>query len=228
MVHTWAHGTREVFFPQLCSNVPKEGYSGVWPQLHWQKRALVKLATSALRVLTFVLTRTCVSERSSAPVHASANNCLRVMLARLNWCKQCVADKDEFSNVILSDECFVQLDSHGKLCFRKRGQGMILNIQVSYTMVYFTVNNINWWRTLPGSPDLNNNLKKRSAVFNLKINLHYGRKMNANSNTTSSNSAPCLIYHGLFYFGAFWLPYMYCTSSCGKNPQTILRIISLV
>ena len=39
---------------------------------------------------------------------------------RLEWCKK--MEKDEFSNVVWTDECSVQLDNHGRLCFRKKGQ----------------------------------------------------------------------------------------------------------
>ena len=38
---------------------------------------------------------------------------------RLTWCKERIAEKDTFQNVIWSDECSVQLDHHGRLCFRK-------------------------------------------------------------------------------------------------------------
>ena len=31
-------------------------------------------------------------------------------------------EKEEFSNVVWTDECSVQLDNHGRLCFRKKGQ----------------------------------------------------------------------------------------------------------
>ena len=41
---------------------------------------------------------------------------------RLDWCKQMISDKEEFENVIWSDESSVQLDHHGRLCFRKKGQ----------------------------------------------------------------------------------------------------------
>ena len=41
---------------------------------------------------------------------------------RKRWCEQMIANKETFSDVIFSDECTVQLDSHSKLCFRKIGQ----------------------------------------------------------------------------------------------------------
>ena len=40
---------------------------------------------------------------------------------RLDWCRDRLADNDTFDNVIFMDECSVQLDNHGRLCFRKRG-----------------------------------------------------------------------------------------------------------
>ena len=41
---------------------------------------------------------------------------------RLNWCKESEEKGDQFDNVIWTDECSVQLDSHGRLCFRKKLQ----------------------------------------------------------------------------------------------------------
>lgn len=41
---------------------------------------------------------------------------------RKQWCEKMIADKETFGDVIFSDECTVQLDSHSKLCFRKIGQ----------------------------------------------------------------------------------------------------------
>lgn len=38
---------------------------------------------------------------------------------RLTWCKESLARKDTFQNVLWTDECSVQLDHHGRLCFRK-------------------------------------------------------------------------------------------------------------
>ena len=38
---------------------------------------------------------------------------------RLDWCSERLAENDQFDNVIFTDECSVQLDSHGRLCFRK-------------------------------------------------------------------------------------------------------------
>ena len=40
---------------------------------------------------------------------------------RLAWCLDRIAAQDTFDNIIFSDECSIQLDSHGRLCFRKRG-----------------------------------------------------------------------------------------------------------
>ena len=40
---------------------------------------------------------------------------------RLDWCQQMLNDKETFDNVIFSDESSVQLDHHGRLCFRKVG-----------------------------------------------------------------------------------------------------------
>ena len=41
------------------------------------------------------------------------------MEKRLSWCKQQISAKD---NVIFTDECCVQLDNHGRLCFRKKNE----------------------------------------------------------------------------------------------------------
>ena len=38
---------------------------------------------------------------------------------RLAWCQERIDEKDNFKDVIWSDECSVQLDHHGRLCFRK-------------------------------------------------------------------------------------------------------------
>ena len=39
---------------------------------------------------------------------------------RLKWCQDMIAKKESFDDVIFTDECSVQLDSHGKLCFRMK------------------------------------------------------------------------------------------------------------
>ena len=41
---------------------------------------------------------------------------------RLEWCQKQLAENEVFDNVIFTDECSVQLDRHGRLCFRKRNQ----------------------------------------------------------------------------------------------------------
>ena len=41
---------------------------------------------------------------------------------RLEWCQQMLSNKETFENVIFSDESSVQLDHHGRLCFRKVGE----------------------------------------------------------------------------------------------------------
>ena len=38
---------------------------------------------------------------------------------RLAWCRSRLEEGDQFDNVLWSDECSVQLDHHGRLCFRK-------------------------------------------------------------------------------------------------------------
>ena len=38
---------------------------------------------------------------------------------RLAWCQEMIKNKETFDNVIWTDECSVQLDHHGRLCFRK-------------------------------------------------------------------------------------------------------------
>ena len=39
-------------------------------------------------------------------------------LKRKEWCQQQIAIKETFSNVVFTDECTMQLDHHGRLCFR--------------------------------------------------------------------------------------------------------------
>lgn len=38
---------------------------------------------------------------------------------RLLWCEERVREKDKFEDVVWTDECSVQQDSHGRLCFRR-------------------------------------------------------------------------------------------------------------
>ena len=42
------------------------------------------------------------------------------------WCKQQLRSKEEFSDVIFTDECTVQLEQHSRICFRKRFHPRIL------------------------------------------------------------------------------------------------------
>ena len=44
------------------------------------------------------------------------------MEKRLAFCQEMIASKDTFDDVIFTDECSVQLDRHGKLCFRKENE----------------------------------------------------------------------------------------------------------
>ena len=41
---------------------------------------------------------------------------------RVAWCKGAVKSKDDFANIIFSDECTVQLEHHGRICYQKRSQ----------------------------------------------------------------------------------------------------------
>jgi len=41
---------------------------------------------------------------------------------RLVWCQEQLRVKEDFANVVFSDECTVQLEHHGRLCFRKKFQ----------------------------------------------------------------------------------------------------------
>ena len=41
---------------------------------------------------------------------------------RLAWCIDMMVAQENFDNIIFTDECSVQLDSHGRLCFRKHGK----------------------------------------------------------------------------------------------------------
>ena len=39
---------------------------------------------------------------------------------RVVWCQEQISKGDKFLNVIWTDECSVQLDNHGRLCFRRK------------------------------------------------------------------------------------------------------------
>lgn len=41
---------------------------------------------------------------------------------RLMWCQEQLRSKEDFKNVILTDETTVQLEQHSRICFRKRLQ----------------------------------------------------------------------------------------------------------
>ena len=41
---------------------------------------------------------------------------------RLEWCEQQLENEEDFSDVIFTDECTVQLDHHSRTCFRKKGE----------------------------------------------------------------------------------------------------------
>ena len=42
------------------------------------------------------------------------------MEKQVSWCKEQISVKETFDNVIITDECSVQLDNHGRLCFQKK------------------------------------------------------------------------------------------------------------
>ena len=43
-------------------------------------------------------------------------------IARLNFCLEASRTKDNFVNVIFTDECLVWMDTHAKICFRRIGE----------------------------------------------------------------------------------------------------------
>ena len=47
-------------------------------------------------------------------------------LKRKDWCQQQLDNNEQFENVIFTDECTVQLDHHGRLCFRKEKECRVL------------------------------------------------------------------------------------------------------
>ncbi|KAI8494602.1 hypothetical protein Bbelb_278280 [Branchiostoma belcheri] len=51
--------------------------------------------------------------------------------ARLLWCQQMLLDGESFDDVIWSDETIIYLDSHAKVCFRKRWQVQEVNMQLT-------------------------------------------------------------------------------------------------
>ena len=42
--------------------------------------------------------------------------------ARLNFCQEAVRTKDNFADVIFTDECSVWMETHAKICFRRIGE----------------------------------------------------------------------------------------------------------
>ena len=49
-------------------------------------------------------------------------NTLLNMRKRLVWCKAQLKSKENFADVIFTDECTVQLKQHSRVCFRKKLQ----------------------------------------------------------------------------------------------------------
>lgn len=47
-------------------------------------------------------------------------------LKRKEWCQKQIDMKEKFEDVVFTDECTVQLDHHGRLCFRKVGESRAL------------------------------------------------------------------------------------------------------
>ena len=43
-------------------------------------------------------------------------------IKRVEWCKQQIDNKEQFKDIIFTDECSVQLERHSRLCFRKKHQ----------------------------------------------------------------------------------------------------------
>ncbi len=43
-------------------------------------------------------------------------------IAKLEFCRRCLADNDTFENVIFTGESTIMMDSHGRISFRKRGK----------------------------------------------------------------------------------------------------------
>ena len=78
-----------------------------WPDLHRVSLSTIKRAR---RQLGWVATRP-----KYCQLVRQANREKRVL-----WCRECLRKKDKFDNVIWIDECSVQLDSHTRLCFRRK------------------------------------------------------------------------------------------------------------
>ena len=45
---------------------------------------------------------------------------------RKAWCQKQLDNNKQFNDVIFSDKCTVQLDHHGRLCFRKKKEPRVL------------------------------------------------------------------------------------------------------
>ena len=52
------------------------------------------------------------------------------------WCREQLRVNEKFSNVIFSDECTIQLEHHGHLCFRKQKQPRKLKPQPKHPLKF--------------------------------------------------------------------------------------------
>ncbi|XP_057306712.1 uncharacterized protein LOC130644934 [Hydractinia symbiolongicarpus] len=82
-------------------------------------------------------------------------------IARLEFVQKCVECKDDFANVIFTDESTIMLDKHGRLCFKKRGELSKLRPSVKHSYkvhVWAGISkrgptNIFQWHNFKGHPE---------------------------------------------------------------------------
>ena len=87
----------------------------------WKLKNLLEKRWPKLRVSISTIKR--ARKYDLGWIHTRPKYCQLVRVVnrqkRLVWCQERTEEKDSFENVIWGDECLVQLDHHGWLCFRK-------------------------------------------------------------------------------------------------------------
>ena len=65
------------------------------------------------------------------------------------WCQEQISKGDKFFNVIWMDECLVQLDNHGRLCFRRKKEKHKLKPRPKHPLRLHVWTGISAWDVTP-------------------------------------------------------------------------------